>query len=448
MSSSARTGNRLPLLAIVGRPNVGKSTLFNRLAGRRKAIVSDRPGLTRDRNFERAEWRGREFMVVDTGGYEPEALDELRSAIREQTTLAIEEADAIILLVDVRDGLMAGDREIMDLLRRTDKPLFVAVNKCDKTREHQEAMAFWEIGAQALHAISALKGHGVGDLMDAVLDRLAPPAAEPEEEEGERPPRIAIVGRWNVGKSTLVNAILGEKRVIVGPTPGITRDAIDSRVVVNGKPYVIVDTAGIRRRGKIERGAEKLSVLRSVISMEQADAAVLLIDASEGLTIQDAHVAGQALEAGCATILAVNKWDLVKKDNSTAGAWAKALRAELGFLSYAPIVFISALVGQRVQRIFQLVDRILVEHRKRIETAEFNRWLAKTTASHTPPVKQGKTLRIKYGTQTGVAPPTFALFVNDPSAMHFSYQRYLINQLRETYGFEGTPIRLRLRKKS
>jgi len=441
------------VVAIVGRPNVGKSTLFNRFAGRRKAITLETPGLTRDRNFERVEWQGREFLAVDTGGYDPDSRDEMRTAILEQTTIAIEEADVILFLVDVHDGIIAPDYEITDILRRVQKPVILAVNKCDSQKLYDEAFSFAALGMDPLFPVSALSGYGVGDLLDAVVDRLPEPGESEEYEltaiEQEAfVPRVAIVGRVNVGKSTLVNTILGENRMIASAVPGTTRDAIDSEVMYEERPYIIVDTAGIRRRGRIEESVERLSVMRSAVSMQRADVAVILIDAVEGLTQQDAHVAGQALEAGCAAIIGVNKWDAVEKDHKTADHWIRRLRDEWGFLSYAPIMFLSGLTGEKVKRIFELVDRVLVEYRKRIETAELNRWLERALARQSPPMRRGRALKIKYITQTSASPPTFALFVNDPELMHFGYERYLINQLREAYGFEGTPIRIRPKRKA
>lgn len=437
-------------MAIVGRPNVGKSTLFNRFAGRRKAIILDTPGLTRDRNFERVEWRGTEFLAVDTGGYDPDSRDAMRTAILEQTTLAIEEADLILFMTDVNDGIIAPDYEMTDILRRVQKPVILAVNKCDNQREFDESFSFSALGIEPLFPISALSGYGVGDLLDEIVDRLPEVPDDEEgfvEEDEQQPPRIAIVGRVNVGKSTLVNNILGEKRMIASPIPGTTRDAVDSLVEYEGRTYTIIDTAGIRRRGKIEESVERLSVMRAAVSMQRADVAVILIDATEGLTQQDAHVAGQAVEAGCAAIIGVNKWDAVEKDHKTADHWIKRLRDEWGFLNYAPILFLSGLTGQRVQKIFETVDKVLAEYYKRIETAELNRWLERSISRQSPPMRKGHALKIKYITQVAVAPPTFALFVNDPHLMHFGYERYLINRLREEYGFEGTPIRMNLRRK-
>ncbi|AXA36826.1 MAG: ribosome biogenesis GTPase Der [Candidatus Hydrogenedentota bacterium] len=438
----------LPIVAVVGRPNVGKSTLFNRITGRRKAVVLDTPGVTRDRNYHIAEWNGTRFLTVDTGGYEHEPTSELSALMREQTLLAIEEADAIILLLDSREPMHPTDDEVIELLRRTAKPVFVAVNKCDNREQRLAAISeFARLGLE-LYPISALHGHGTGDLLDAVVASLPKRTEEEEAAEAELGIRIAVVGRPNVGKSTLVNRILGFERTIASPVPGTTRDAIDTTFRLNDKIYTLIDTAGIRRRGKIERGAENLSVLSALMSLERCDIALILVDATEGITDQDAHVAGYAVDAGCGCIIVVNKWDLVEKDETTAGAFVKALRAEWGFLKHAPVIHVSALTGQRVERLFQLVDRVYAEYTKEIETSTLNRWLQKAISHVSPPVRQGRQLKLKYVVQTGSKPPTFTFFVNDPALVHYSYERYLANQLRQEFGFEGVPVRLRFREKA
>jgi GTP-binding protein len=440
----------LPLVAIVGRPNVGKSSLFNRIVGRRKAVVLETPGLTRDRNFERADWAGREFTVVDTGGYEVEGVETgagpLKVEMREQALLAIEESDLVIFLVDARESLTPLDGEVMEILRRARRPFLVAANKCDNPAQENLAVDFYALGVDRVFPISALHGHGVGDLLDAVVATLPP--AEEEIPEAEAGIRIAVIGRQNVGKSTLVNALLGQERVITSPVPGTTRDAIDTTFRRGERIYTLIDTAGIRRRGKIEYGIEGLSVISARASLARCDVALVVIDAAAGLTAQDAHVAGFAAEAGRALVIIVNKWDAVEKDEKTAGQWAKRLRAEWGFLAWAPILFASALTGQRVTKIFELVDKAHAEFTREVSTRDLNRALAEMITHQSPPTHAGRQLQIKYITQMGVRPPTFALFVNSPKHMHFAYERYLVNQLRQRWGFEGTPIRLVLKAKS
>lgn len=452
MAPSIELLNRhLPVVAIVGRPNVGKSSLFNRILGRRKAVVLETPGLTRDRNFEVADWAGRDFLVVDTGGYEVEGVETgagpLREEMREQALLAVEEADVVILLVDVRDALTPLDAEVMELLRRARKPLLVAANKCDNPQQEPLAAEFYALGVDRVFPISALHGHGVGDLLDAVVEALPPPPpAGAETPEGGI--RIAVIGRQNVGKSTLVNALLGQERVITSPIPGTTRDAIDTTFRRGDRVYTLIDTAGLRRRGKIERGIEGLSVIAARASLARCDVALVVLDAAAGLTAQDAHVAGFAAEAGRAIVLVVNKWDALAKDAKTADQWIRRIRAEWGFLAHAPILFVSALTGQRVTKIFEAVERVHAAFTREVPTRELNLALAEILAHQSPPVHAGRALQIKYITQVGTRPPTFALFVNHPRHMHFSYERHLVNQLRRRWDFEGTPIRLVLRAKA
>ena len=447
MTITRATNRHMPVVAIVGRPNVGKSTLFNRITGTRKAVVVDTPGVTRDRNYDFAEWEGRHFLLVDTGGFEIDSEREVIRQMREQTQIAIDEADAIIFLANLDEPLNPTDDEVFQLLRRTAKPVYLTVNRCDNLeRRHLAASEFARFGAGTVHAISALHGNGINDLLDEIVDALPEEnTGEPSVEEGIR---VAVVGRPNVGKSTLVNKILGYERTIANPMPGTTRDSIDTTFDREGVRYTLVDTAGIRRRGKVERGAEKLSVLSAVMSLQRCDIAIVLVDAVDGLTEQDAHVAGHAVDSGCGVILAVNKWDAIEKDDKTAGAVARVLHEELGFLKHAPVIQISALTGQRVDRLFELVGRVYEQYCREMETRELNEFLKRATTHLSPPVQSGRQLKIKYVTQTGTRPPTFAFFVNDPKLVHFSYERYLANQLRREYGFEGVPVRLRFRRKA
>ncbi|MGI8905573.1 MAG: ribosome biogenesis GTPase Der [Candidatus Sumerlaeaceae bacterium] len=438
----------LPLVAVVGRPNVGKSTLFNRLTGKHKAVVHDTPGLTRDRNYLAAEWEGRDFMMIDTGGYEIEDEAEIYRQMREQLLLAVEEAHVIILLTDLTEPDNPVDDEVMQKLRKSGKPVILAVNKCDtRQRRDQAALEFARFGAGTLVGVSALHGSGTDELLDAVLEKLPPPPAEGDDSSDGI--RIAVVGKPNVGKSTLVNKILGYERVIANPLPGTTRDSIDTTFERDGQIYTLIDTAGIRRRGKVERGVEKLSVLSSMISMEQCDVALILIDAIAGLTEQDAHVAGHAVDSGCAVVLVVNKWDAyADKTHKSVDEFTQQLRDEWGFLKDAPVIFISALTGQRVEKLFDVINELYAQYTKEIETTKLNDWLQRTVKHVSPPVRSGKQLKIKYGTQTGTKPPTFAFFVNDPKLVHFSYKRYLLNQLRREFGFSGVPVKFRFRQKA
>ncbi len=436
---------QLPIVAIVGRPNVGKSTLFNRILRRRKAVVLDTPGVTRDRNYGVAEWGRRSFLLVDTGGYEMAETSRLTALVREQCRMAIDEADVILFVVDVQETDNPTDREVAELLRKTGKPVFLAVNKCDGTARENVAAEFYRLGLEQMYPISAEHGRGIADLLDAAVGCL--PAVEAAALCPADAVRIAVVGRQNVGKSTLVNSLLGEPRVIADETPGTTRDSIDTPFERNGRRYVLIDTAGIRRRGKVERGIERLSVTSAIMSLERCDVALIVLDAATGPVEQDAHIAGYAFEAGRACVLVVNKWDLVKREQDTMDKASAHLRNTFKFLSFAPILFISAKTGAGVSRILDTVESLLPQYRSRIETPAVNAALKDFLRRNSPPVRHGQTLRIKYATQTGTAPPTFTLFVNDPKLMHFSYERYLVNQFRERFGLNHVPIRIRLKKK-
>ena len=430
-----------PLVALVGRPNVGKSTLFNRLIEEPLAIVEDVPGTTRDRIYADAEWGGITFTFIDTGGLLPDSSDDLASSVRQQVAIAIAESDVIIFLVDVKEGPTATDMEIAQLLRRSSKPVILAVNKADNESRRQEAMEFYELGLGDPIPLSALHGTGTGDLLDAILKGV-PSDTWDEPVQGTR---IAIVGRPNVGKSSLLNALLGKERMIVSETPGTTRDAVDSMIEWNGEPVILIDTAGIRRRGRVAPGIEKYSVIRAVRAIQRADVALLLLDATEGVTEQDAHIAGYVVEEGKGLVIVVNKWDLVEKDTHTMQQYTLEIRRALKFLAYSPVVFVSATSGQRVKKAIDVALVVQEARSTRIATAELNRVIGDALARHAPPSKRGKRLRIYYGTQVGVAPPNFVFFVNDPELVHFSYQRFLENQLRAAFGFEGSSLRLSFR---
>ncbi|MDO8670736.1 MAG: ribosome biogenesis GTPase Der [Dehalococcoidia bacterium] len=431
-----------PIVAIVGRPNVGKSTLFNRIVGHRVAIVEDIPGTTRDRLYGDAEWMGKEFTLVDTGGLEPGSPDEWAERIREQVEIAIEEADVIVFLTDARDGLTEVDREITDLLRRTTQPVLLGVNKVDNEQRRLEAVEFFALSLGEPITLSAFHGTGTGDLLDTLVSHF--PAAFEEEEIGKAA-KIAIVGRPNVGKSMLLNCLLGEERVIVSEVPGTTRDAIDTVLDWEGERVLLIDTAGIRRRGKIEGGVEKYSVMRSLRAIERADVVLLILDAAEAMTAQDAHIAGYAYEAYKGMVIVVNKWDLVADSGETHDDYTRHIREDIKFLPSAPILFISAKTGQGVDQILPAVMKVKHEREKRIPTAQLNTSVTEAVLGHSPPSARGRRLKVLYTTQAEVNPPTFVFFVNDPKLLHFSYQRYLENKLREAFGFDGTPIKLILK---
>ncbi len=435
-----------PIVALVGRPNVGKSTLFNRLAGGSRAIVIDEPGATRDRNYADCTWNDRPFTLIDTGGFEPASEVEILVQMREQTKLAIEEADIILFLMDVRDGLTPADEEITRMLRLVDKTVFYVINKVDGPRHEAHLAEFYRLGVETLHPLSAQHGPGLDELMDAVAVHL--PAAEAVREDAGEPIRIAVIGRPNVGKSSLVNRILGFERTIANPVPGTTRDAIDTPLTRNGRKYLLIDTAGIRRKSRISLTMEKYSIVQAMKAIGRADIALVLLDAQEGISEQDVKIAGLALEKGTACILVVNKWDLIEKDNHTVGAYVEQIRYRSKFLEFAPIIFVSALSGQRVSKIFALVDKVFAQYTQRVETGELNRQIRAIIEANPPPGRQNRPHIFNYITQVAVKPPSFVLFVREPKAIHFSYERYLVNRIRETFGFDEVPIRLFFRKKA
>ena len=443
---------RKPVVALVGRPNVGKSTLFNRLTGRRIAIVEDIPGTTRDRIYGDSFWNGVGFKVVDTGGLEapgpdvpgmPRRNDQGSSHfvdfIRNQVKVALDEADAIIFVVDGREGLTAADEDVAEVLRLANKPLFIAANKTESEQSRLDAVEFWNLGLTEPFPISAYHGDGVGDLLDEVVTALP---AYPDEEEESSAIGVAIVGRPNVGKSSLLNALIGTERAIVSAIPGTTRDPIDTEIVYDGQPITLVDTAGIRRRGSIEPGIEQYSVLRSMQAIDRADVALLLIDAVEGVTTQDAHVAGYVIEKQKSVVVVVNKWDAIEKDTNTMNTFAEKVRDELKFLSYVPVLFVSALTRQRVSKIIPTVLDVVAARRHRLSTSEFNQLLREAYDSSQPPTRAGRALRLYYGVQVGIEPPTFTIFINDEDLLHFSYQRFIENRIRAHYPFLGTPLRI------
>ena len=434
-----------PIVAIVGRPNVGKSTLFNRLAEKRVSIVDDTPGATRDRIYADAEWTGHMFTLIDTGGIDFDETDELLPAMRRQARLAMEEADVIIFVVDGKVGITQADSEIVTILRQTKKPVVLAVNKVDNLKGMADSYEFYSLGLGEPVPISAVNALNVGDLLDLVVQSLPPET--PAEEEPDTI-RVAVVGRPNVGKSSLVNALLGEERLVVSNIPGTTRDAVDTYFRQDGITFVFVDTAGMRRRGKIEEPLERYSVIRTLRAVDRADVVLMLIDASEGVSEQDKKIAGYVHEAGRAAVIVVNKWDLVDKDGKTSLRFTEMLREELGFMQYAPVVYLSALTKQRVHRVPEVVKYAAEQHAMRVSTSLLNQVVRDATGINPPPSDRGRRLKIYYATQAAVKPPTIIFFVNDPDLMHFSYLRFLENKLREAFGFEGTPLKLivRMRK--
>ena len=434
-----------PLVAIVGRPNVGKSMLFNRLVGQRLSIVEDTPGVTRDRLYAETEWCGRKFNMVDTGGIEPTTDSEILLFMREQAQIAINAADVIVLVTDIRTGVTAADKDVANMLLRSKKPVVLAVNKADSTGATDPAIyEFYALGLGDPIAVSAVHGHGTGDLLDACLAHFPEPDEAEEEDDSIN---VAVIGKPNVGKSSLVNRVLGEKRVIVSDVAGTTRDAVDTPLENKYGKYVFIDTAGIRRKSRVDERVEKFSVMRAQLAIERADVCLIMIDARDGVTEQDTKIAGLAHEAGKASIIVVNKWDLVEKETGTMEKMRKDIMRDLSFMSYAPIIFISAMTGQRTDRIYELINFVNDQSNMRITTGMLNNVLADAQARVQPPTDKGRRLKIYYMTQTGIKPPCFVIFCNSRELFHFSYQRYIENQIRAVFGLEGTPVRIVIRQK-
>lgn len=439
------TTSRKKILAIVGRPNVGKSTLFNRLLGSRRAIVEDIPGVTRDRIFADARWEDSEYILMDTGGLLPDAGTEVEKGVQLMARLAVEEADAVIFLMDGRQGLHPHDKEVFNLLRKSDKPTFPVVNKIDGPKQEKELYDFYGLGVENLYPITAQHNIGIGDLMEDVVVHLA---LEPSEKDQDtRVKKIAVVGRPNVGKSSLVNKILGYERVLVDEVPGTTRDSIDTMILRDGNPYLIIDTAGIRRKSRISFKVEKFSVVESLKSIDRADVALILIDALEGVTDQDKRVAGFVHEKGKGAVILINKWDLISKDNETAGKYAISTLEDMKQIAYAPLIFVSAVTGKNLHRVFPAVESVLAQRAKRIGTGELNSFFEAVKGDHSPPLYRGREVKLYYVTQTGISPPRFVVFTNNPKGIKPSYERYLVNRLRERYDFSGTPIKIYFRKR-
>ncbi len=434
-----------PIVAIVGRPNVGKSTLFNALAGENISIVKDTPGITRDRIYADVSWLDMNFTLIDTGGIEPESKDIILSQMREQAQIAIDTADVIVFMVDVKQGLVDADSKVADMLRRSQKPVVLAVNKVDDFKKYMaDVYEFYNLGIGEPFSISSVNKLGFGELLDEVTSHFDKEAAAEEEDERTK---VAIVGKPNVGKSSIINKLIGENRVIVSDVAGTTRDAIDTEITHNKKEYVFIDTAGLRRKNKIKEELERYMIIRTVAAVERADIVVLVIDATEGVTEQDAKIAGIAHDRGKAIIIAVNKWDAIEKDNKTVNEFTQKVRQVLSFMTYAELIFISAVTGQRLGKLFDLIDVVSENHSMRVATGVLNEIMAEAVALQQPPSDKGKRLRLYYITQAAVKPPTFVIFVNDKELMHFSYTRYLENQIREAFGFMGTPLRFIIRER-
>lgn len=434
-----------PIVAIVGRPNVGKSTLFNALAGDKISIVKDTPGITRDRIYADVSWLDRSFTIIDTGGIEPDSNDIILSQMREQAEIAMATADVILFLVDVRQGLVDADSKVADMLRRSKKPVVLVVNKVDNFDKYMtDVYEFYNLGIGDPHPISASERLGIGDMLEAVTEYFE--ERDEKEEEDERP-KIAIVGKPNVGKSSIINKLLGEERVIVSDIAGTTRDAVDTSVVKDGREYVFIDTAGLRRKNKIKEELERYMIIRTVTAVERADVVVLVIDAKEGVTEQDAKIAGIAHERGKGMIIAVNKWDAIEKDDKTIYRFTEKIRSVLSFMPYAETIFISAKTGQRLPKLFETIDAVIENHALRVGTGVLNEIMTEAVAMQQPPSDKGKRLRLYYITQVAVKPPTFVIFVNDKELMHFSYTRYIENRIREAFGFRGTPLKFIIRER-
>lgn len=434
-----------PIVAVVGRPNVGKSTLFNALAGERISIVKDTPGITRDRIYADVSWLDKAFTLIDTGGIEPDSRDIILSQMREQAEIAINTADVIMFMVDVKQGLVDADAKVADMLRRSGRPVVLVVNKVDHFDKYMaDVYEFYNLGIGDPHPISASNQLGLGDMLDEVIGYFGEDA--PDEEEDERI-RVAIVGKPNVGKSSLINKLIGENRLIVSDIAGTTRDAVDTPVSHNGKEYVFIDTAGLRRKNKIKEELERYMIVRTVSAVERADIVILVIDAVEGVTEQDAKIAGIAHERGKAVIIAVNKWDAIEKDDKTVNKYTAKVREILSYMPYAEITFISAATGQRLNKLYELIDTVAENHAMRISTGVLNEIMSEAVALQQPPSDKGKRLRLYYITQAAVKPPTFVIFVNDKELMHFSYTRYIENKIREAFGFKGTPLKFIIRER-